>query len=177
MNCLGFGNKNNNWLLENNSNSTLIGCRAEWSSTGNGFAITGSGGSISLTGCTTDQNAENGSTSTPRAASRHKVAASSCRAASTDADQGNGIRINNSPVPVVISGVNVECGQNPNNDDYYPATAIYLATVHAVIVGSSMFQGTTTSWSWDSSGTLARSGCIGVTGDPGSQTFTRLADI
>ena len=78
---------------------------------------------------------------------------------------------------MVISGVNVECGQNPNNSNYYPATAIYIATAHAVIVGSSMLQGITASWSWDGSGTLARSGCIGATGNPGSQTFTRLADI
>jgi hypothetical protein len=177
VNCLGFGNSNNNWLLQNNSNSTLVGCRAEWSGSNNGFAITGSGGSIALTGCTTDQNAGHGlyvNSATGQSAQGGGVIVSGGK---YHADRGNGIRINGSSVPVVISGVNVECGQDVNNGSYYPAIAMYVASVHAVTVGASMLQGITTAWSWDSSGTVAMSGCIGATGNPGSQTFTRLTDI
>jgi hypothetical protein len=60
VNCLAFANKNSNWLLSNIANSLLLDCRAEWSYTGDGFEVTGSGGSISLTGCTSDQNSGSG---------------------------------------------------------------------------------------------------------------------
>jgi hypothetical protein len=74
----------------------------------------------------------------------------------------------------LINGVNVEIGQNSGN---FPGTALQIATSSNVMVSGSILQGVTSAWNWDLAGVVGRSGCMGATGAPGSQTFTRLADI
>lgn len=181
-NCLGFASVSNNWALQNNSNSVFANCRAEWSSAGRGFDITGSAGSVVLDACTTDQNFDEG-------IRIHAATGQSTQGGGliisggkfhADGNAGgansNGIKITGSTVPITISGINVEAGQN--GASYYPANAIEIDTSSNVIVSASILQGVTTAWS-DGGGNsfLQRRGCLSMTGNPNTQTVTQLSEI
>jgi hypothetical protein len=75
---------------------------------------------------------------------------------------------------VVVCGVNVEVGLTTGTNG--PATGLNFDTSTAVTVAGCVLQGTSAAWA-ASGGTISRSGWVGVTGNPGSQVFARLADI
>lgn len=178
--CLAFQNASNGFTLQNNSNSRLAACRSEWN-TGRGYDISGASGSIVLDGCSTDQNLSEGlrvNAATGQASGGGGVVWSGGKLHSDGhgGTNNNGIKVTgSSTVPVVICGTNIEVGQ-PAAGTFYPATALDIDSGSTnVLVSGCMLQGVTSAWT--SAGTLvARSGCIGATGNPGAQTFTRLAD-
>lgn len=181
-NCLAFGNAANGWSLQNNSNSELAQCRSEWN-LARGFDITGSAGSVVLNACTTDQNTSEGlrihaATGQSVQGGGIVVSGGKFHADGNGGTNNNGIKITGSTVPVMITGVNVESGQDVNNSNYYPATAIEIDTSSNITVAGSMLQGITTAWS-DGGGNanLTRSGCIAATGNPNTQSFTQLIDL
>src|SRR6185437_9766432 len=182
-NCLGFGNAGNNFSLQNNSNSVLIACRAEWSSGGRGFDITGSSGSIVFSGCTTDQNASEGlriHSATGQSTQGGGIVwtGGKLHADGNGGTNNNGIIVTSSTVPVTITGVNVESGQNPNSSNYYPANAITLTSSSNVVVADSVLQGISSAWN-DTGGNsfLVRKACLGMTGNPNTQTTSSLIDL
>lgn len=182
INCLAFGSVGNGFALQNNSNSVLTACRSEWSSGGRGYDVTGTSGSIEFTGCTTDQNFDEG-------LRIHAAAGQSTQGGGIiwtggklhlDGNGGtnpNGIKITGSTVPVTITGVNVESGQ-ASGGSYYPTNAIEIDTSSNVTVSTCTLQGITSAWSDGGSNTvITRTGCIGATGNPSSQTFTVLPNL
>src|ERR1700749_1718380 len=111
---MGFGNTSKNYSLQNNSNTVLTACRAEWSSGGRGFDVTGSGGTIVFNGGTTDQNFSEGVRIHPTSQPTHEgggivVTGGKYHADGNGGTNNNGIKITgNGGVPVLLSGVNVE---------------------------------------------------------------------
>ena len=185
-NCLAFGGGANGFVLQNNSNTELVACRSEWntgSTAGRGFDITGASGTITLIGCTTDQNLSEGlrihaATGQATQGGGIVVTGGKFHADGNGGTNNNGIKITGSTVPITITGVNVESGQNPNSLNYYPATALEVDTSSNVTVSGSTLQGITTAWSdGGSNSSLIREGCIGMTGNPGSQTTALLPDL
>ncbi len=179
--CLAFASVANNWALQNNSNSVLTACRAEWSSGGRGFDITGSSGAITLSGCTTDQNASEGlriHAATGQSTSGGGIAWTGGKIHS-DGNGGtnsNGIKVTGSTIPVTITGTVVEAGQK--GASYYPVTAIEIDASSSVTVSASILQGVSTAWS-DGGGNsfVQRRGCLAMVGNPGSQVLSQLTDI
>lgn len=185
-NCLSFGNGANGWAIQNCSNTELTCCRSEWntgSTAGRGFDITGSSGSVVLNGCMTDQNLSEGirihaATGQSTQGGGIVITGGKLHADGNGGTNNNGIKITGSTVPVTVSGVNVESGQNPASLNYYPATALEVDTSSNVTVTGSVLQGITTAWSDGGSNSgLVRQGCLGMTGNPGSQTTTVLPDL
>jgi hypothetical protein len=179
--CLSFANTAAGYNLTNNSNSNFYGCRAEWNSS-YGFQITGTSGSITFTGCTTDQNSREGLYIDATAAQTShgsgiiwlggKMHADANAAAS---GHTYGINVFNSTVPVTITGVNVECGQNPNSLNYFPATALTISGSSNVTVTGSILQGISQAYLNGGTNTnINVSGCITAVGNPGSQTLSTL---
>jgi Pectate lyase superfamily protein len=183
VNCLGFGNTGANYVIQNMSNSVFTACRAEWSSSNAGYSITGTSGSITFTGCTTDQNAEEAfyiNSAAGQSVSGGGIIITGGKLHS-DGNAGtsghtSGINVNSSTVPVIISGVNVEAGQN--GASYFPANAVSLTSSPNVTVTGSILQGVTSAWLDNGGNTnLTRAGCIGATGNPGSQTIVGLSNL
>lgn len=182
VNCLAFGSVGNGFALQNNSNSVFTACRSEWSSGGRGWDVTGTSGSIVFTGCTTDQNFSEG-------LRIHAAAGQSAQGGGIiwtggklhlDGNGGtnpNGIKITGSTVPVTITGTNVESGQ-ASSLSYFPTNAVEIDTSSNVTVIGSVLQGVTSAWSDGGTNTvLTRIGCIGATGNAGSQTLTVLPNL
>jgi hypothetical protein len=182
-NCMAFSSTAANWTLSNNSNTIFTSCRAEWSSGGRGWSISGSAGSVVLDGCTSDQNAGEGlliSGATGQATQGGGIVVSGGKfhADGNGGVNNRGIRVTASTVPVTITGVNVESGQNVNNSNWYPATGIQVDTSANVTVSGCTFQGISNPWV-DGGGNsyLIRKGCIGLTGNPNTQTSSVLSDL
>lgn len=182
-NCLAFGNGANGYSLQNNANTTFVACRSEWNtgaSAGRGFTITGATGSVTFTGCSTDQNLNEGfriTATTPQSTDGGGVVITGGKfhADGNGGTNPNGIKVTGSTVPVVISGANVECGQNGS---FYPTNAIEIDTSSNVTVTGCMLQGATTPWSDGGGNTrLARTGCLGATGNPNTQTYSVLNNL
>lgn len=181
-NCMGFANTGNNWTMQNNSNSVLTSCRAEWSSGGRGFDITGSSGSVVFNNCTTDQNTSEGLRIHATSQQTNQgggivVTGGKFHADGNGGTNNNGIKITgNGGVPVLITGVNVEIGQNSSVN--YPNVALEIDTSSNVTVDGCVLQGITTSWSDGGGNTnVVRKGVIGQVGAQGSQTTTLLQDL
>lgn len=183
VDCLAFANTQDGWNLQNNSNCIFVGCRAEWNSYG--FTLTSSAGSVTFTGCTTDQNTREGlyihaATGQTTQGGGIVWTGGKLHADANGAVSGhtNGILITGSTVPVAINGVNIESGQDVNNSNYYPANALQIASSSNVTVGDSVLQGISAAYVNGGSNTnVVMEGCIGATGNPGSQTFSILPDI
>lgn len=182
-NCMGFANVGNNWALQNNSNSVLTACRGEWSTSGRGFNITGSAGSILLDGCTSDQNAAEGIRITAATGQSVQgggvvITGGKLHADGWGGTNNNGIKVTGSTVPVTITGLNIESGQNVNNSGFYPATALEIDTSSNVIISSSILQGITSAWVDGGGNTsIKRRGCLGMTGNPNTQTVVAMPDL
>jgi hypothetical protein len=187
VNCLVFGGASSppgaGWSINNCSNSTWVGCRSEWNEYG--FSVGGSSGSLTFTGCTTDNNSREGlliSSATGQTVQGGGVvwAGGKLHADGWAAASGhtNGILITGSTVPVSITGTNVESGQNPNNSNYYPANAIGITSSSNITVTGSTLQGISSAWTDNGGNTvLTRTACIGATGNPNTQTFTVLPNL
>jgi|SRR5579859_1081501 len=179
-NCLGFASVSNNYGLQNNSNCVFSVCRAEWSSNGRGFDITGSAGSVVFDGCTTDQNFDEGirihaATGQSTNGGGIIINGGKLHLDGNGGTNSNGIKITGSTVPVVVSGLNVESGLNGSN---YPTTAIEIDTSSNITVTGCVLQGTTNAWLDGGGNTnLIRTGCIGMTGSPNTQTTAILPNI
>jgi len=156
-------------------NTTFIGCRAEWSAA-SGWQITGNcSGTVTLSGCSTDHNTSNGVLITAAVLGANDGGGVVIAGGKFHADKGSfGIDVTGSTAPVTVDGVIVEVGQTTGT--FGPATAFNFDTSTAVTVAGSVLQGTSSAWA-AAGGTIARSGCIGATGNPGSQVYARLADI
>lgn len=180
--CLAFGNTGVGWAIQNNSNTQFLGCRAEWNSQ-RGYNITGAAGSITFSGCSTDQNAYEGiritaATGSATAGGGIIISGGKFNADGNSGTNSNGIKITGSTVPVIITGVNVEAGQDANNLNYYPGTGIEIDTSSNVTVTGSVFQGISASWTDGGGNTnVTRSNCFGFTGNPGSQTKAILPNV
>jgi len=182
-NCLAFGNTSNGWTINNCSNTELNCCRAEWNKTG--FSASGSAGTTTFTGCTTDQNSQEGllvSAATGQAVQGGGIVwtGGKLHADGNSGTSGHtyGIQITGSTVPIAITGVNVESGENINNSTFYPASAIGIGTSSNVAVTGSILQGITAAWTDNGGNTIvSREGCLGATGNPNTQVFTQLPDL
>lgn len=179
-NCLAFASVSNNYGLQNNSNCVFANCRAEWSSGGRGFDLTGSAGSVVFDSCTTDQNFNEGfrihaATGQSTQGGGVIISGGKFHLDGNGGTNPNGIKITGSTVPVTITGINVESGLNGSN---YPTNAFSIDTSSNVIVSGSILQGTTSAWV-DGGGNsfIQRRGCFGMTGSPNTQTTAQLADI
>lgn len=179
-NCLAFASVSNNYALQNNSNCVFASCRAEWSSGGRGFDITGSAGSVVFDSCTTDQNFNEGfrihaATGQSTNGGGIVISGGKCHLDGNGGTNPNGIKITGSTVPVVITGLNVESGLNGSN---YPTNAISMDTSSNITVTGCVLQGTTSAWVDAGTNTnLIRTGCIGMTGSPNTQTVAILPNI
>jgi hypothetical protein len=178
VNCLaGYsqGGGNVAWFVSVCGNSTFVGCRAEWAAS-SGWQITGNcAGTVTLSGCSTDHNTSNGVLVTAAASGANDGGGVVITGGKFHADKGsNGITVTGSTAPVVVAGVNVEVGLTTGTNG--PATGLNFDTSTAITVSGSVLQGTGSAWA-AAGGTIARSGCIGVTGNPGAQVFARLTDI
>lgn len=180
-NCLAFASVANNWALQNNSNAVFANCRAEWSSGGRGWDITGSAGSVVFDSCTTDKNFSEGfriHAATGQASDGGGIVISGGKfhGDGLGGTNNNGIKITGSSVPVTISGINVEAGANSGTT--YPAVGLEIDTSSNVVVSGSVLQGQANAWSDGGSNTvITRRSCVGATGNAGSQTFTVLPDL
>lgn len=180
-NCLAFQNVATGWTLQNCSNSVWAHCRGEWNEYG--FSVSGSSGSLTFTGCTTDQNSREGlyiNGATPQTTQGGGVIWSGGKfhADANGAVSGhtNAILVTSSTVPVTITGTNVESGENVST--FYPANAITLTSSSNVVVAGSWLQGVTSAWNDTGGNTnIMRSGCFGATGNPNTQTYTALTDL
>lgn len=179
--CLAFASVANNWALQNNSNSVFTACRAEWSSGGRGFDVTGAAGSVVFSGCTTDKNFSEGfrihaATGQATDGGGIVISGGKVHGDGLGGTNNNGIKITGSSVPVTISGVNVEVGVN--SAVTYPANGIEIDTSSNVVVSGSVLQGQANAWSDGGSNTvITRKSNVGATGNAGSQTFTVLPDL
>lgn len=183
VNCLAFGNGGTGFNLQNCSNSTWASCRSEWNVVG--WAITGSSGTMTFTGCTTDQNGREGlaiTSATGQAAQGGGIVWTGGKF-HADANSGTsghtyGIQITGSTVPIAITGALVESGENVNNSSYYPASAFGIGSSSNVTVTGAVLQGISAAWTDGGSNTaITRKGCVGATGNPGSQVFSQLIDL
>lgn len=180
-NCLAFASVANNYALQNNSNSTFANCRAEWSSGGRGFDITGSAGSVVFDSCTTDKNFNEGfrvhsATGQSSDGGGIIVSGGKFHGDGLGGTNNNGIIITGSTVPISISGVNVEVGVN--SAVTYPANGLSISTSSNVVVAGCTLQGQAAAWSDGGGNTvITRKSNVGATGNAGSQTFTVLPDL
>lgn len=183
VNCLPFGNANGaGWNIQNCSNSVWTACRAEWNEYG--FSITGSTGTLTFTGCTTDQNSREGLLITSATGQSTQGGGVTWVGGKFHADgwaaaSGHtfAVQVTGSTVPVTITGAVVESGQNVNNSGWFPATAVNIATSSYVLVTGCDLQGISAVWAWDGAGIVKRTGCIGMTGNPGSQVAVAVPDL
>lgn len=181
FNCLAFASVANNYALQNNSNSVFADCRAEWSSGGRGFDITGSAGSVTFDSCTTDKNFSEGfriHSATGQASDGGGIIVTGGKfhGDGLGGTNNNGIIITGSTVPISISGVNVEAGANSGTT--YPANGIQISTSSNVVVSGSTLQGQAAAWLDGGGNTvITRKSNVGATGNAGSQTFTVLPDL
>ena len=187
VNCLAFGTTSSSaagWNIQNCSNSKWTTCRGEWMEYG--FSITGSSGTLTFTGCSTDQNSREGLLITSATGQATQGGGITWTGGKMHADgwaaaSGHtyGIQITGSTVPVALNGVVVESGQNPNNSGYFPATALDINTSSNVTVNGCDLQGISSAWTWDGAGagTVKRHGCLGMTGDPNSQVAVSLPNL
>lgn len=179
--CLAFASGANNYALQNNSNAVFTACRAEWSSGGRGWDITGSAGSVLFNGCTTDKNFSEGfrihsATGQTSDGGGIIISGGKFHGDGLGGTNNNGIIITGSTVPVSISGVNVEAGVNSGTT--YPANGLSISTSSNVVVSGSTLQGQAASWLDGGGNTnITRKSNVGATGNAGSQTFTVLPDL
>lgn len=180
-NCLAFASVGNNWAMQNNSNTVLANCRAEWSSGGRGFDVTGSAGSVVLDSCTTDKNFSEGlrihaATGQSNDGGGLIISGGKFHGDGLGGTNNNGIKITGSTVPIAISGVNVEAGVN--SAVTYPSVALEIDTSSNVVVSGSTLQGQSSAWTDGGGNTvITRKSCVGATGNAGAQTFTVLPDL
>jgi|SRR5579859_381099 len=180
-NCLAFASVANNYALQNNSNCVFNACRAEWSSAGRGFDLTGSAGSVVFNGCTTDKNFSEGfrihaATGQSTDGGGLVISGGKFHGDGLGGTNNNGIKITGSTVPITISGVNVEVGVN--SAVTYPANGIEIDTSSNVVVSGSTLQGQAAAWSDGGTNTvITRKSNVGATGNAGSQVFTVLPDL
>lgn len=181
-NCLAFSNGSDGFGLNNTGNSILSHCRSEWNS-GRGFNFSGSSGSIVLADCSTDNNVSEGirfNTTTGQSVEGGGIVVTGGKyhADGSGGTNNSGMRILSSTVPIVISGVNIESGQNSNNLSYFPANAILIGSSSNVTVTGCVLQGITTAWNDGGGNTnVVRKGCLSMTGNPNTQTTTYLQDL
>lgn len=62
LDCYAIGCSGQGWYILGNGGTKLVGCRAEWSTSGVGYQIDGNGGfrNFQMVGCNTDRNAQHG---------------------------------------------------------------------------------------------------------------------
>lgn len=181
VNCLAFQNAAAGWVVNNCSNNVWTSCRAEWNEYG--FSVSGSSGSLTFTGCTTDQNSREGlyiNTATGQTTQGGGVIWTGGKlhadANGSVSGHSSGILVTGSTVPVVISGANVEAGENVST--FFPPDAITLTSSSNITVAGCTLQGVTSAWNDTGGNTkLTRTGCVGFTGDPNTQTVTVLPNI
>lgn len=163
--------------ISNCSNSRFR-LRSEFNG-GRGVQVTGTSGGMRLE-VMTDQNADegiyvNGATGQPGVSGGALVISGKLH---SDGNAGGvnsfGVHVSGATVPVDLSSLVIEVGETAGVG--YPVTALSITTSSNVRTAG-ILQGGTTSWNWDSAGTIARVGCLGATGLPGAQVWTRLADI
>lgn len=181
LEIFAFGSASDNVTLQNNSNSVMR-IRSEWSSGGRGVSVTGAGGSVVID-LSTDQNAKEGlyiHAATAQATQGGGLVIRGKLHADGNGGGGDniGVKITGSSVPIDLTGLNIESGQNVNDSLWYPATAFSVDTSSNVSVSGGTFQGITTVWNdGGTNANITRTGVIGATGNPGSQVFTPLPDL
>lgn len=179
IDCLMFGCGDNGWEVSGTTGNVLfVACRAEWN-TGYGFHVTGTQTQMTFTGCETDNNTKAGVFFDTVTAS-----ADGCGISWTggkvhdDGKNGTdaGVSVSGCTVPVAISGTSIGTGNAASS--YFPVTGLTVASSIGLTVSGCSIWGHTTSWS-DGGGNTSttRKGCLGITGDPGSQTRTPLQDL
>ena len=180
-NCLVFASGNDGIQLQNNSNSLLIGCKSEWSG-GRNYDITGSSSSICLVGCEGDRGYEESiriHATTGQASSGGGIIIVGGKhdgSGLNGSPNDNGIKITGSTVPIILSGVNVEVINDANGP--HPATAIEIDTSSNITITGCIFQGIITAYSDGGGNTnIKRYGCLGMTGNPGSQVDIPMPDL
>lgn len=183
--CLAFQNTQANWSIADASNSVFTACRAEWSGS-DGWSLDNSAnwsGTAVFNGCTTDQNSGNGWHISGITLPAQQGAGIVISGGKCHADRGtDAMRVVSCNIPVLITGVNIDVGQDPNVPaNYWPLNGMFFQNNKVVNVTGCVIQSVnaaaTGPWSWDNLGVMCRAGVIQGTGLPGAQTYTRLADI
>lgn len=175
--CLAFSPGFHGWAVQNCSNSTWLGCRAEWSQgTGRGLNITGSNGGLTFVGFTTDQNNQEGvriTAATNDGSNGGGIVFVGCKLhADGRAGSSSGLKITGSSVPVLVSGLVVEVGSAA------PTNGVSVDTSSNVLVTGSILQGITAAWvDGGGNSNIMRTTCMDATGAPGSQVLTPLANL
>lgn len=114
--CRTEGVRGNGFYLQGCVNTSLLGCRAEWS-TLNGFYVTGSygtgqgSGSILLSGCSTDRSSQYGVLVDSTGAGHVAISGLMARRDGRNGYPGTGgggyaaVRVNNATTPVLVDGL------------------------------------------------------------------------
>lgn len=179
IDCLMFGCTDNGWEISGTTgNTTFIGCRAEWNG-GYGFHVTGAQTGMSFAGCSTDNNTKTGLFLDTVASSGDGVGVSWVGGKLHDDGKdgsSSGVSVSSCTLPISITGTAIGTGNT--SASYLPVTGLTVTGTAGLTVAGCSIWGHTTSWSDGGGNTnLIRTGCLGVTGDPGSQTRALLPDI